>query len=230
MSSDANLVALREAKDAARRTLGDAYAEDLIDDEDLERRLEGVERAEVVSQVDALVEDVRRPAPPPETGLATVQPTQALVLRDQVAPVQNISAIFSETKRGNGWTPARVNNVRAIFASVVLDLRDARLPPGVTEFHVTCVFASVEVIIPPGMAIDSEASVVFAEVSQEGPSVPPDPDLPRLRITGTVVFGEIELHERLPDESWWQARKRRKKAKKARKRLREASARKMLSD
>lgn len=230
MSTDANLVALQEAKQTARRALGDAFAEDLIDDEDLERRLEGVERAEVVSEVDALVEDVRRPDAAPAAALATVSPSQALVPLDQVAPVQGISAIFSETKRGGSWTPARVNNVRAIFASVVLDLRDARLAPGVTEFHVTCFMASVEIILPPGMPVDSEASVVFAEVSQEGPSVPPDPDAPRIRITGSVIFGEIELHERLPDEGWWAARKRRKKAKKARKRLREGSAQKMLSD
>jgi hypothetical protein len=49
--------------------------------------------------------------------------------------------------------------------------------------------------------------------------------MPRIRVTGFVAFGSVEVFERLPGEGFWAARKRRKAGKKA---LREAARNKAL--
>jgi predicted membrane protein len=137
----------------------------------------------------------------------------------EVQPSQRIAAWFSETKRTGPWTPARENLVRSVFATVRLDLREARLGPGTTHFAMDVFMGEVEVIVPPGLPIDIDCSVVFAEVDQDDAVEPGAPTDARIHIGGRVWFGSVKIREMLPGETRSEARKRRKAA---RKRLSEA--------
>jgi len=77
----------------------------------------------------------------------------------------------------------------------------------------------VELIVPPGLPIDVDCSVVFAEVDQDDAVEPGPPTEARIHLGGRVWFGSVKIREMLPGETRSDARKRRKAA---RKRLSEA--------
>lgn len=214
-----SLVALDQARSQARERIGDGYARDLIDGDELDRRLEALERAATLAEIHELVADL-------DGVHAVASVGHALVPVGEIPPTQQISAWFSETKRTGRWTPARHNHVQAIAASVRLDLREAQLGEGVTVFSVKVVMGELEIVAPPGLAVDVECSAFFGEVDQDE-SVGPSPDArARVRIEGRVWLGSISVREQLVGEGRSEARKRRKAE---RKRLAEATKqRKML--
>ncbi len=217
-----NLVALERARVVARDRLGSGYAEDLIDADELDRRLEALERAATHAEIATLVDDLAAP----HVAIAPVAPSVALVPVDQVEPSQRIAAWFSETKRVGRWTAAQVNEVQAICASVRLDLRDAQLAEGTTTFAVHVVMGEIEVIVPPGLAVDVDCSAFFGEVDQdERFGDEPVTTAARVRIVGRVWLGSVTVREQLAGESRSDARKRRKAE---RKRLAESHKRKAI--
>jgi hypothetical protein len=222
-----NLVALERARVAARARLGEGYAHDLLDADELDRRLDALEQAATTADVAVLVDDLAAPVAVIDPAVGpTEAPSLALVPLDQVAPAARIRAYFAETKRVGPWMPARDNEVRAVFASVRLDLREAQLAPGVTHFAVDVVMAELELIVPPGLPVDVECSALFGEVDQdEAVSGTPMGSDARIRVTGRVWFGSISVREQQIGESKSEARKRRKAE---RKRLTEEKRRKML--
>jgi cell wall-active antibiotic response 4TMS protein YvqF len=217
-----NLVALEGARVVARERLGNGYADDLIDADELDRRLDALERAATHTEISVLVEDLAAP----QVALVPNATAVELVPAESVAASQRIKAWFSETKRVGRWMPAQVNEVQAVCASVRLDLRDAQLAAGTTTFVVQVVMGEIEVLAPPGLPIDVDCSVFFGEVEQdEIVGEPPAPGLARVRIVGKVWLGSVTIREQLSGESKSDARKRRKAE---RKRLVEANKRKAL--
>lgn len=221
-----NLVALERARAGARERLGEAYAHDLFDADELDRRLDALEQAATAADIVALVHDLPAPTVAVATSASAPVASVSLVPLDRVSPTSRIRAYFSETKRVGPWTPARDNAVRAVFASVRLDLREAQLAPGVTHFAVDVVMAELEIIVPPGLPVDVECSAVFGEVDHdEAVTATPPIGEARIRLTGRVWFGSINVREQLVGETKSEARKRRKAE---RKRLTEEKRRKML--
>jgi cell wall-active antibiotic response 4TMS protein YvqF len=217
-----NLAELERARAVARERLGAGYADDLIDADELDRRLEALERAATPSEIAVLVDDLAAP----HVAMAPVAPSVALVPIDSVAPSQRIKAWFSETKRVGRWTAAQVNEVQAICASVRLDLRDAQLSEGTTTFSVQVVMGEIEIITLPGLPVDVDCSVFFGEVDQDEAFGETQPTTSaRVRVIGRVWLGSLEVREQLPGESRSDARKRRKAE---RKRLAESHKRKAL--
>ena len=127
-----------------------------------------------------------------------------------------VVAVFGGVEKGGTWTPARKVTSLTVFGGAELDFREANLAPGVTELRVNCVFGGVELIVPPWLAVESDAVAIFGgfEEVHRAPSTP-DPDRPVLRITGFAVFGGVDVQTRLPGESARDARKRVKREGKA---------------
>lgn len=207
MSSEpVNLRELRDARNEARDQLATAYAEDLIDSDELDRRLGALVEASSLEAVAALTVDVAAPT----STLAVAEPAPHSLARLQDVPTTTtISAVLGEAIRRGVWTPGRYNTVRAILASAELDLRQAALSPGETIFDVTVVLGELLLIVPPGLRVVSDVSVFLASLEEDddrthpyGPST--------VRITGHVLFGEVEVSRRLPGESKRDARRRRK--------------------
>ena len=65
-----------------------------------------------------------------------------------------IRAFMSSVERRGRWTVPERLEVRAFWGHVVLDLRDAELTT--TTIDVGVLMGNVEIIVPPGMAVDSQ--------------------------------------------------------------------------
>ena len=232
-----NRFALASAKDRAELTLANAYGEGVIDDSELEGRLERLADAEQLSVVEGLVADLEPVELPAETalapagaeqGLRTAPSTQALArLHDgEVDERRKTIAIMSEQKRAGDWIPARHNEVLSVMGSTTLDLREARLPPGEITIRARGFMSELVIIVPPGMRVLSECSAILSEVSQDERYAEAPPHPTRIRVTGLLVMSSVSIRERQSGESKRDARRRRRRERRA---LRQAErARKAL--
>lgn len=211
--------AMRDATEAAREQLAGAFAEDLLDADELDDRLERLEYARGPQTVGALVADL---APEPAALVPQTPPVSNVPAVIDTKSTGRVSAIFSGTKRAGQWLPARINKAVAIFGSVDLDFREVDFPAGVTTVEVQAVFGSVDIFVPPHVRVEFEADAVFGSAEQDDPSQAPDEDAPILRVTGFAFMGSVEVHERLSGEGAVGAWRRRRAMKKARRKEQKA--------
>ncbi len=206
----ASLVALRDRRDHVIAVLSDQFSRDAIGMDELDHRLELAQRADSVAALDALIADLEVTAPPP-TALAPRAAITETALASRPER-RTLAAIFGSVEKGGTWTPAAQLTAVSVFGSTELDFREATLAPGVTELRIRCVFGSVELIVPPWLAVESDATAIFGNFEElhRAPTTP-DPDRPVLRITGVTVFGSVEVETRLPGESRRDAKRRAKR-------------------
>ena len=200
--ADTNLVALRDRREQAIARISECYADDLFDVDELDRRLDLAHGARTLAELDALVADLA-PAASPAGSTALVPAGASTLAVDDPArpPTKRLRALLSSVTRRGRWTVPKQLEVRTFWGNVELDFRDASLAPGVTTIDIRVTMANLEVVLPPGLAVDVDVSCFAGNVEQRH-RVPPDDDpaRPMLRFTGAVRFGNFEITTRLPGE------------------------------
>jgi hypothetical protein len=99
--------------------------------------------------------------------------------------------------------------VVAMMGGAVLDLREARFPRGVIELEVKAFWGGVQILVPPGLAVEVHGTAImggFQNVNRSPPT--PDPDAPLLRVRGIAIMGGVDISMRLPGETERGARRR----------------------
>lgn len=210
--------------------LAESFAQDQMTMEEFERRVGLVQGAESMRE---LKEALGNP-----TGTGGSRPPPSLPLDNSALPLDNSPrpvppariresdrslAIFGETKRTGRWMPARSTQVVSVLGSAVIDLREATLLAGEYALTAWCVLGSVEVIVPPGVAIECRGSAVMGSFEQLGSA---SSDMPVgagtatvVRLDGLSVLGSVEVAVRYAGESKREARRRRRIEKKERRKL-----------
>jgi len=182
---------LRASRARTIERLTNGFTRDELGLEEFEDRLNRAYATDSESDLDALVGDLS-----PET--------MAIVFDAEVVPAANIAlvpsapapralAILGSVER-RGQLAARASGALAVLGSVVIDLRDVSMPAGVSTLEVSAVFGSIEIIVPPNLAVESVGASILG--SFEGiQRVPrdPDPELPVLRVQGRAILGSIEI-------------------------------------
>lgn len=209
----APLVALRRRREQVIEALCDSYAEDLFGVDEFERRLDLAHRATDLEALEELVADIECPDAEPASASTALVPIERAERKSMVA-------ILGGASRKGEWTPPQRLNVYSILGGAELDLREAHLPPGVTEIKIYTIMGGTEVIVPPNLAVECDGIAVLGgfETLERSPRTP-DPDIPRLKISGLCLMGGLEITTRLPGESARQARRRLKKERKAKAKL-----------
>jgi hypothetical protein len=214
-----SLVAVRDRRDQVIARLTDAYAGDLFDVDELDRRLDLAHKANSVAELDALIDDLAMPA----TTTALVS-AKSLALDDPRRPeTKKMRVIMSAVERRGAWIVPKQLTTRVFWGSAELDFREASIGPGVTTIDVRVTMGSLEIIVPPTLAIDLDVSSFMGSVeARHRAPADPDPSRPLLRVTGSVVMGSVDVHTRLAGESGSDARRRERRE---RKELRKAEQR-----
>jgi hypothetical protein len=223
------LIALRDARQRAEALITARYADGLLDNDELDHRLERLYAAGDLAEIDTLAADLVDPAAASTHEQALVASGSSRVDASgssrsvalvEIPPAREITAMFSSLEQTGAWVPARRTRVVDWFSEAVIDLREAVLGPGPCSFEVNCVCASLRVIVPPGLAVRVEASMLFSALERD-PGIrehPLAPDDPLVLVTGRVLFSSFELRERLVGESKRQAKRRHKALRKAQER------------
>ena len=209
-----NRALIRRAQETRERViarLSDHFAHDALDVDEFERRVTVAQTSDNPADIEALLADlpeVAGPTAPVPAVVPTVVPALLPAERDR----DTLYAIFGGIDRRGAWTVPRRMKIVAIMGAH-LDLREARFPPGVVELDVTAVMGGIEIVVPPGLAVQMHGSAImggFADVDRAPAN--PDPDAPLLRVRGLTMMGGVNVSMRLPGESERGARRRERRA------------------
>jgi hypothetical protein len=190
-----------ETSGSARMTLGEArrrtidalcrhFANDALELAEFERRVERAYRAVSLAELQELLVGLPGTAVPETRGRPPVaQPSAARQSRDVLL------AILSGVNRRGQWSPPRELVVVAVMGGADLDLREARLQPGVTEMTVYALMGGVRILVPPELPVEI-AGLSFMGGVDPGPEareVKSTADAPTLRIRTYVVMGGVSV-------------------------------------
>ena len=210
-----NRALIRRAQETRERViarLSDHFAHDALDVDEFERRVTVAQTSDNPADIEALLTDlpqVAGPIAPVPAVVPTVVPALLPPERDR----DTLYAIFGGIDRRGAWTVPRRMKIVAIMGGAHLDLREARFPPGVVELDVTAVMGGIEIVVPPGLAVQMHGSAImggFADVDRAPAN--PDPDTPLLRVRGLTMMGGVNVSMGLPGESERGARRRERRA------------------
>lgn len=207
-------------REAAVDRLRVHYVRDDIDVEEYERLLDVAWAAdsradleEVFSRLPALPESER----PPVSADSEARHAPALASPGEQKERGWQLAIMSGTDRTGAWVPPRKLHTFALMGGAGLDFREARLGPGVTEVTILAVMGGVEVIVPPGVTVETQGLGIMGGFDGYSQTTGRrDPSEPILRIRGLAVMGGIDVRMMLPGETARDARRRRKEERRER--------------
>ena len=205
-----SLVALRDRREAAIQLLADGFAADLLTIDQFDDRVARAHSATTVAELDALVADLEPHKPAASTALVPLTVDASLA-----PPKKRLRSLFGNLERHGAWVVPDRLAVSAVFGNAVLDFREARFTAAVTELEARVVFGNLEIVVPPQLAVECDGSTLFGNLESHASGAVADPDRPLLRINGSIVFGSVEVQVRLPGESERDARKRRRRERKA---------------
>jgi cell wall-active antibiotic response 4TMS protein YvqF/uncharacterized protein DUF1707 len=209
--ADNALVSLREARDKTIAILSDLFAKDDLELDEFEKRVSLVHRAGSVADVDKVIADLPKPG-----ALVTTKPSSVVVPAANVRESQTIVAVFGGATRRGSWTSARKVRVLTIFGGAVLDFREARLAPGVTEINCVAIMGGVHILVPPDLAVEVQGVAIMGGFDHMDRNPPvADPDRPVLQVSGFAMMGGVAVETRLVGEDEQQAHRRRKRERKA---------------
>lgn len=198
-------VPLEQTRERIVDQLCQQYAAENLTDALLEQRLTQAFAATSVAELTALVADL----PTESADAASPSPSVALARPETVPERQVVFAVMGGAERRGAWTPPRSLHVLAVMGGAELDFRDARFGPGVTEVTCFALMGGIEIIVPPGVQVETSGLALMGGFGHSGTArAPTDPDAPILRIGGLAIMGAVELDVRYPGERRGDARKR----------------------
>jgi hypothetical protein len=216
--------ALGTTRQQAIDALCEHFANDVLSVEEFERRVDRAHRAESMDEIRELLVDLPSgdlPVRQENVASTAIERAQASVPASRVKERGFMVAALGGVERKGRWIPARQNFAVALMGGVVLDFREALLPPGETEVWVFTVMGGAEIIVPPGLTVESDGVAILGGFEHlEDVAVSPDPDAPVLHIRGLAIMGGVDVTVRYPGETPREAKRRRRFAKKEKRRRR----------
>lgn len=173
---------LKAFKAKTRDLLLEAERSGLLESQDCLTRLQGLDRADRMEDIEGLVTDlVEVDGPSPGQG--------TLVLAD--SPLK-LSVVMGEQR----FWPAQLSryvHFRCIMASAALDYRNALFPPGESTLELKVVMGDAEILLPPGITVKNQVAVVMADVQSPGVFSPPTNPGSVIILKGKVVMGSLRI-------------------------------------
>jgi hypothetical protein len=203
------LAQARDSRDRVIAALSEHFAHDALDVDEFERRITVAHTSESPEEIDALLSDLPALAPSSGALVPAAKVGPAVLAAEQVRTEQTMLAIMGGVDRRGSWSLPRRLRLVTVMGGAVLDLREARFPPGPVDIEIFAVMGGTQIIVPPGLAIETHGSAImggFQEVNRA--PVHPDAEAPLLRVHGFVMMGGVDITTRLHGESERDAHRR----------------------
>lgn len=216
---------LTHTRDVTIDALMEHFANDVMDIDEFERRVGIAHKATTADELKELLHDMPGASTlpvPADSQLPVSRTDFSVTSAAHVKEREYALAIMGGTSRKGHWRPARSNVVMALMGGADLDFREAVLSPGITEVKVYTVWGGVDIVVPPGVNVESHGIAIMGGFESTGDSPGrADPDAPTIRITGIAVMGGVDVSVRHAGETKGDARRRRRlERREQRKRLR----------
>lgn len=211
---------LGSTRQRAIDALCEHFANDALSVDEFERRIDRAHKAESLEEIRGLLVDLPSgdlPVRQEDVPGTAIQRPQAAVPASRVKERGFMLAALGGVERKGRWIPARQNYAFSVMGGMVLDFREALLPPGETEVWIFAAMGGAEIIVPPGLPVECDGFALLGGFDYgDDAVVSPDPDMPILRVRGFCLMGGVEVATRLPGETAREAKRRRRSEKKRR--------------
>lgn len=202
----ANQRPISDRKQAAIDRLTERYAADELPMEEYERLVADLERVEDEREL-AVMEDIigvsaKNGASSGDHGVGTTGFRLPSAFNVNASPniagfipadrVQTCVSAFAERRLSGSWLRKSFVSGVAAFASQVFDFRGVQLPEETVTLEVLALFGSIEIIVPPDMAVRMEAAPFAGEASIAS-NVAASGTAGTLVVTGNAVFGSVRV-------------------------------------
>ena len=215
--------AIEVARQRVIDDLCERFAQDLMPVEEFERRVDRAHTAASAKELDELLADLPKTTSNLPVAAGGRDRSRAVAAAPATQSPSRIKArdvmvgIFGGSSRKGRWSPAEKIVAVGVMGGVELDFRDAVLPPDITEITAIAVMGGIDIIVPPGVHVDTGGIAIMGAFEQKGDeSVEPPPNAPVIRVSGLAMMGGVTVTTRMPGESAREARRRQKTFLKAR--------------
>ncbi len=142
-------------------------------------------------------------------------PLPARDLRHRIVPahgareIGGVTAFFSGQERRGDWEMPRQLRIVCVLGSTVIDLREARIPSGISVIELHVVLGSVELVFPPGVRVELSVDSFGGSIEMvPDPTAPLDIEAPTIHVLGSAYLGSVEACVRYPGERAGDAKRR----------------------
>ena len=190
---------IAEAREEAIERLSSAFAQDEIGLADFEDRVDAAfaasDGAGLRSLVQGLEESPAALVRVKTAEMSVPRPGETAAVRAARSP--DALAVLGNLQRSGAWRLESGSRAVAVLGNVELDLRDVTLPEGVTEITCRAVFGNIEITVPPNLTVECVGAGILGSFASMH-RIPPEGEGGRavLRILGSAVFGNVEVHTR----------------------------------
>ncbi len=201
-----------------------AFADDRLDVEDFERRVELAHRAGTTAELRVLLDDLPKGQVPerrsgPEVPAQRRESDWSPAEPDRVQDQNVVMGVFGAGVRKGPWRPARFNYAIGMFGGVELDFRESVLPP-VTDVRCFAIMGGVELIVPPDVIVDTSGTGILGGFDHSAAHQHAPEGAPVIRVTGVAVMGGVDVQVREAGETARDAKRRQRLERKLQRRLR----------
>ncbi|GAB3500774.1 DUF1707 SHOCT-like domain-containing protein [Nocardiopsis coralliicola] len=181
-------------REGVAERLREALAEGRLDPAEHEERIDQLYRAKTIGQLAEITRDL------PAAGDAgrPLSTPEAEQLAATGQGRENIVAVFGGADRKGRWLAEPRTNVSAMFGGVSLDFREAVLSQREVTVQCAVLFGGVDLIVPPGVRVVNNTTAIFGGTSLHGADSVVEPSAPVIRLTGTCLFGGIDVKVKPP--------------------------------
>ncbi len=188
MSDDAS--AAVRASDADREAvlsrLQTALGEGRINLDEFGQRAEAAYAAVTRAELDLLVSDLPRNAPPPVEIVGTRTP-------------EEVTSVFGDIALTSRSTPPR--RVGTVFGDIRIDLRGLRTGADRIDLYLSTVFGDIDVIVAEGVDAELQGRTVLGDRKVELAPVQRLPGTPLVVVHAKAVLGDLRLRSLAPGDS-----------------------------
>jgi hypothetical protein len=117
-------------------------------------------------------------------------------LPNEVVPYRSGATVWwSNIKREGEWILPRIFRVFTFMGNAELDVTNAKMGEGLSEIEMRCILGNVEILVPPDIHLECDIDGLGRsfEVIRVGEVLPPDPDAPTLRVSGSAYLGSVTV-------------------------------------
>jgi hypothetical protein len=188
-------------RDRVAERLREAMAEGRLTQDEHEERLDALYRAKTIGELAPLTHDLplsgTAPAPGAPVGM-TVSTDEARSLAAGSTGRENIVAVFGGAERTGRWLVEPRTNASVLFGGIELDFREAVLTQREVTVQCAVIFGGVDITVPHGVRVVNNTTAILGGTSLHGTDTVTDPNAPTIRLTGTCMFGGIEVKAKGP--------------------------------
>lgn len=175
----------KKTRDRVILSLQNAYAHDLIEEHEFEKRLDEATNTNNHTALMELIKDVP---------LISEEETDHnySINRERVNESATVLTLLSATERKGVWRPPKRLTVFNFMGGTELDFTSALMAPGTTQISITCIMGGIEITIPEGINVEVHGVPIMGGIENRATGTY-DRNAPTLKIKAFVLMGGLEI-------------------------------------